>query len=564
MLGFLSKVRENRLKIALVSFEDGVVAIGVRRLSSYLRQFYPDLETYFYNVVGNKSYVLDRFFTRTSTSIVSPEFCKRLAQADVVGISCMSRYAKAAAEFARVVKEIRPDCYIVWGGTHASFDPDDAIQFADAVCIGEGEIPFREVLQGLEAGELSTSVGGFWFRQNGNVIRNPVLPLLPGAEMEKMPFQDFSLDLLYADASGIKPLDGKTYVSVQGTKYTTVWSIGCPFKCSFCGNTRYLELDKSYAKLRYPSPAYIVAEIKSVLQLHPYITFIEFQDDEFFFIKREDIIEFARLYAKEIGLPLFVPGVYPGTVRDGEILDALIDAGLVKLRMGIQSGSKRILNFFQRPTPIENIRTSANIMISRYPRVSTFFDIIVDIPIETEQDCQDTLALLKSLSRPFFIYLYSLRLIPNTSLDKYAKAHPNLPFHPIHDGYNYIYNKRFGSLMLLTALMPAPAWLERLVDRLTRIRLVDRFVFSLITLAYYAKRFFDELSHLNLQPLSVFTPQVTLALHRSGILQKIVARRRKRVEAVAAMRPRVPLAARRGPPVADPIAVLPGPSHILS
>ena len=73
-----------------------------------------------------------------------------------------------------------------------------------------------------------------------------------------------------------------------------------------------------------------------------------------------------------------------------------------RVRMGIQSGSERLLAFYKRPTPVGKIRQAAATLaeFARY-HINPAYDVIVDNPIETRQDVVDTLELLYGLARPF-------------------------------------------------------------------------------------------------------------------------------------------------------------------
>ena len=86
--------------------------------------------------------------------------------------------------------------------------------------------------------------------------------------------------------------------------------------------------------------------------------------------------------------------------------------------MGIQSGSKRILDFYRRPTPVESVQSAVTTLSKFSPRyhIPPAYDLIVDNPIETRQDVIDTLELIYRMGRPFHLNIFSLRVIPNTQL----------------------------------------------------------------------------------------------------------------------------------------------------
>jgi len=94
------------------------------------------------------------------------------------------------------VRELSPDTYQIWGGIHPIIQPEDAILAdVDAICVGEGEFAFEELLACLKEGRDPTHTKNVWFKptehSNGNgggdgeIIKNHFLPLMSIAEMER-------------------------------------------------------------------------------------------------------------------------------------------------------------------------------------------------------------------------------------------------------------------------------------------------------------------------------------------------------------------------------------------
>src|SRR4028119_1155619 len=88
------------------------------------------------------------------------------------------------------------------------------------------------------------------------------------------------------------------------------------------------------------------------------------------------------------------------------------------MRMGIQSGSKNLLHFYKRPTPPEKILDAGRVIASFAPEyhIPPAYDIIMDNPVETRDDVKATLQLLYEMDRPYTLFIYSLKVIPNTGL----------------------------------------------------------------------------------------------------------------------------------------------------
>jgi len=517
------------MKIKLVGFYDGLYSIGLRRLSSYTKQFYEDTELYLYNVHGFTNFLKAYFFPIKEENYINPDLLSQMADADVVGVSSMSNYAPLVTKFIEEVRKINPSCYIVWGGSHPIMDPETCVSVADAICVGEGEEAFIELLDHLGKKETKEieELPGFWFRKGKEIIKNPYRELISGEVLSQMPFQDFSEDIFYVDQRTLCRLNNDNYLSKQGTNYMSLWSLGCPFRCSYCGNEKFLENDKKYARLRYPTPEFFVAELKYVLNKYDFIGLIEILDDNFFLIKDEDLSRFAELYKKEIGLPFYVPGIFPGTIRNESILDQLIDAGLSRVRMGIQSGSKKTLEFFVRPTSKKKIVDTANILISRVPKIAPpEFDLIMDIPFEKDEDKQETMSMLDSFKGPFIPLIYSLRTTPGTGMRRYAEEHPELGLLKMEEGYRLTFDKKYA-LQLYQYGIGKPStfekWLVKAVEKHPRILSAT---LNITILLWLARRLYHDLRGGNWATIGGVVPGLPLLLYKLKVLQLVIPKRK--------------------------------------
>ena len=74
------------------------------------------------------------------------------AAPDLVGITTMTATAPRAYEIASRYRA--QGAKVVLGGVHASMVPDEALRYADAVVVGEGESVWPRVLADFEAGRL--------------------------------------------------------------------------------------------------------------------------------------------------------------------------------------------------------------------------------------------------------------------------------------------------------------------------------------------------------------------------------------------------------------------------
>jgi radical SAM superfamily enzyme YgiQ (UPF0313 family) len=394
-----------------------------------------------------------------------------LIDADVVGFSSMTGYADLTRRLITRVKELDPSTYVIWGGIHPIIHPEDAITAdVDAICTGEGEFAFEELRTRLLEGRDPTTVKNFWFKQpDGEVKRNQFLPLMSTSEMESLPFPQYGEgETIYEAGAGFRPMNARHYIDNDGLSYTTLWSIGCPFHCTYCGNTKFISNDPKYKRIRHPSARYIVDEVKTARARFPHLSHVSFHDDSFMAIPYREIEEFAELWKAELDLPFAVYGVIPNYVKQDKF-ELLTWAGMNRIRMGIQSGSRRTLEFYKRPSPPEKILAAGRVNASFAPRyhIPPAYDIITDNPVETREDIRDTLQLLYDMERPYTLFIYALKVIPNTELEKKLKE-LGVDIEEISATFMAI-PARVNNLLLYTlTICRPPEWLWKRL--LTRVR----------------------------------------------------------------------------------------------
>ncbi|NLI93442.1 MAG: B12-binding domain-containing radical SAM protein [Peptococcaceae bacterium] len=123
-------------------------------------------------------------------------------QPDLVGITVNVDTSKRAYEIAAHYRA--KGIPVILGGIHVSANPEEALQFADAVCIGEAETLWATILADAEKGRL-----------------------------KKQYYHSHPTDL------GITPVPKWEILNQANYLYTNtvLTSRGCPFRCEFCYNS---------------------------------------------------------------------------------------------------------------------------------------------------------------------------------------------------------------------------------------------------------------------------------------------------------------------------------------
>ncbi len=278
----------------------------------------------------------------------------------------------------------------------------------------------------------------------------------------------------------------------------------------------------------------------------PHVSQVSFHDDSFMAITYRELETFAELWHDELGIPFAVYGVIPNYVKPDKF-EILSWAGMNRVRMGIQSGSQAILDFYKRPTPPERIEEAADVIGSYAPRyhIPPAYDIIVDNPIETRDDVVDTLELLYRVRRPYTLLVYSLKVIPNTELEKAMKER-GVDIEEISANYSRIPHRAANLLLYVLAVWRPPRWLfDRWLRRVQASATPQReypMLGMLLRTVYVCKRVFD---HLRFMDFSIIPGWSGYFAWRIGLVglwrRRFVARRPRPPKKSRGERPTIPV-----------------------
>ena len=434
------------MKITFISLGLSTDAIGPRILSSLLKQNGFHTQLLFLPTVED----LRRRSTRTIyqySDRVLDKLTYLCKDSDLIGISLMTHHYSIAVNLTRRIKH-RLSTPIIWGGIHPTVCPEQCLETADLVCVGEAETSLVELARHFQIGEDISGVPGIWFKENGRIVKNGPGPL--AWDLDNLPFPDYSFKDHHLLIKGeLQPMTEENWRQhlihffpslnrdrPENPAYQVLSARGCPFICSFCGETPLVEETYGRRYFRKRSINNLMDELVWAKETFPFIGEICFCDDTFASRSFADIQEFAQQYKEKISLPFYIL-VCPANVEKMKF-DLLVDAGLTNVGMGIQSGSKRIIELYnrQRAGNIERSLKAAQILNSYKDHLLPYYDFIVENPYETREDLLDTVRLLIKLPRPYQIRVYALSFFPGTELYKKASA----------DGIFYadMYDKTFG------------------------------------------------------------------------------------------------------------------------
>lgn len=389
--------------VLLISFHNQK-ALGVRYLERALQR------------AGHEVYIL--FFKGFNSVKPQPATEKELALLKetvektgpcLIGLSVMSSlYLDTVYKVHRTLRE-NFTIPILWGGVYATLFPDRSLKYADYVLRGEGEDAIVELTDALNNGESVDSIPNLSYLKDGAPMVNDVRPLREDLDFYGYPsIGGNNKYLIHQDAL----YQGDP--QLKSVSYELTASRGCPFVCSYCSsvNLRRVYKDKG-TFVRFRSADNVMAELLEAKKKIRGLKVIHFWDEIF---PDDDawIDEFTTRYKNEISLPFEIWGHPLKVTKD--LIRKMVDAGLFKVVMGIQSGSPRIRKeiFHRVETQEEIIRASKILHECRVPQI--IYDFMLLHPFETEEDLKQTYELCMQLSWPFELQLHGLNFLPGTDI----------------------------------------------------------------------------------------------------------------------------------------------------
>ncbi len=394
------------MRIALVATYTHPIALGLRYISAFLKAHGQQVEMFF---MRSKRDTAQADFPPA----LLDELVERLRPADLIGMSLMTNTFHRACVLTETIRKAGLKTPIVWGGTHPTVAPEESMEAADIVCIGEGEHSMLELAEALQAGRDPTTISSLVFRRNGRTIRNPVAQL--HKELDGYPFPDFDLDTHWVamhdhfEPAAPENLRGALH------RYRIETTRGCPYPCTFCNNAALLTVYKGKGTwVRKRSNENVIREIEAVRDRFPTIEAVNIVDDLFFVRSEQDIDEFSRLYKSRVDLP-FELDAFPNTINRAKVR-SLSRVPISLISMGIQSGSSDTLkNIYKRPTPLEKIIEGINAFADTGIRAE--YHYLVNNPFEPDRNRIETLRFAATYHRgPAILRIFPLQFYPGTPL----------------------------------------------------------------------------------------------------------------------------------------------------
>ena len=387
--------------------------LGIRYLSASLKKHNYDSHIVFVKTfnsyAANEPTEMEYSLLQQTIKEIQPSY---------IGISIMSSFYLSVVE--RIVKDIRknfPETTIIIGGVYATLFPEECLKLADVVFRGECEEAIVEFTDAFKDNKSFEALDNVVIQTFEGVRINPMRDLKK--EISNIPHPDFGgNNMYYINNDQVSKGDPRA----KTHSYELRTSRGCPNRCSYCSSSSIRDLYKGKGPfIRQREVDDVIQELIAVKQRNQGLQLLRFWDDIFPWNK-EWVAKFSAEYKKNIALPFEIWG-HPRLSGNVECLKSLVEAGLSKIVVGIQSGCPNIRkNIYTRhETQEEILNCSRAIAEAKVPIV--IYDFILGHPFETVDDLKTTLELCRNISKPFKLQLHGLSFLPGTPIEQIAIDH---------------------------------------------------------------------------------------------------------------------------------------------
>ena len=329
---------------------------------------------------------------------------------DLIGFGCLfSGNFPDVLHFASLCKKQFPEIPIVAGGIHFTIHAQKIMEMCpafDLIIIGEGERSLPEVASALSSGDSVAAIDGLAWRESGNVHINKKASYIENPD--EIPFPAYDLIILkdyFVDTSAWhnpKKLPINTSIPI-------ITSRSCPLRCNFC--SMYTVMGPRW---RSRTPENVVREIEFLYTTYQHRHFSIMDDN--FTLNKSRALEICRLIRdRGLDIQFETPNGLNINSLDAELMDALVEAGMVRVALAIESGSDYIRNTIMGKRLSREKILDTVALTRRYPQlhVSAFF--IIGMPEETKETLEDTYEMIK-LIKADKIQLMNIVPFPHTAV----------------------------------------------------------------------------------------------------------------------------------------------------
>jgi radical SAM superfamily enzyme YgiQ (UPF0313 family) len=346
-------------------------------------------------------------------------------------------------------------------GPHGSLTPDWVFQKCEVKFIirGEPELTVKKLIDILAGGLFWQDLAGISYREGSKVFHNvdasriENLDELPLPVYEMLPMEKYN----YSFSDLPQPFS------------IMVTSRGCPFQCSYC--LKVMSAGKYIAR----NPRSVVAEMKYLKERFS-IRSIFFQDWEFM-IDKERVRQICQLIL-ENNLKIIWGCNGRANDIDENLVRIMKEAGCVRINIGFESGSQKILNQAQKKIKISDLEKA--IKICRDNQIKIGMYALLNLPGENRFTLKETVKFLTRnkissmnfnlpipyFGTPLFSLIKNFSSVDWNNLENFA-GRVEVGFNPFWARFllrHYIFQSKLGYFYFL-----GPAFYKEIFKKIKRL-----------------------------------------------------------------------------------------------
>lgn len=270
---------------------------------------------------------------------------------DFVGIQMVTATYKSSQIVADITKRVNPEIKVIVGGVHPTLDPFKTAEYKnfDSLVHGEGE----------DYELVDHEIYSMVFKEKGL------------ADMDAFP-------------------DREIYFNQTGKKSYIMTVRGCPFNCIYCATPKIWG-----KKVKWRSVENVLEELQLIND--KYNDILHFQDDTFTFDKERFLNICRGMIDRQLDLNWICDTRLDRI--DNEVLESMKETGCSRIKVGVESGSNRILKQTNKGLSINLIKKRIN-LIKEIGLPLTIY-LMIGFPGETDEDVKKTIELAEWINADY-------------------------------------------------------------------------------------------------------------------------------------------------------------------